>query len=172
MKQYSQRGVTFLELTVSLVIISISVAGVLALMSYSSRQSLGILQRSEFIKVMDKIELDLYQQISNLPAANVPALNQNFNFENFKQSFGQNYARKVCYDIVGQPVDVNSNLCEFQVRFYKIREKDRLYSHASANQFDDAPLVRLVYSVSYKDKVTGDEKTYYFSRVKAMLLKM
>ena len=172
MRVLSQKGVTFLELTVALVILSISIAGILALKNYSSRQSIGILQRSEFVKVMDKIELDLYQQITKQPAAQIPSWSYNFNFESFKQSFGQNYVRRICYDIVGQPVEIDSPLCEFRVSFYKIREKDKLYSMNSVNEFDYAPLVRLVYSVSYKDKVTGAEKTYYFSRVKSMLLNM
>lgn len=172
-----QSGVTLIEVLIALAVLGITVGGITTLQNFSLRQTQSIYQRSDFIKTLESIEIDLVQEMDSIAYRDNSEFVSGVDFDSkeLKATFDAADVSQICFSLRGFRVELADPSCEILVSYYKVREEDRLYSSdkkLAGSSFMSAPISRLLYRVTFKDKGLNQARVYYFSRLKSHVLLM
>jgi len=172
-----QNGVSLTEVLVALAVLGVTLGGVTTLQFFSLRQAQSIYQRSDLIKSIQAIEMDLVKEMESLAYRPDSHFISGLSFDSaaLKASFDDAHANQICFSPLGLRVSLNDITCEVKVSYYKVKEEDRLYSSDASlanSNFKSAPLSRLLYRATFFDKGVNQSRVYYFSRLKTHVLTM
>ncbi|MCS6837206.1 MAG: hypothetical protein NZ480_00015 [Bdellovibrionaceae bacterium] len=168
------RGLTIVETMVAIGIVGITAVAMMYLNNYLEEQTEEILQKAEILKILSLIDYDIYQEMDFIPYRSDDGIayiySMDLDFVKLKDSFKSKGVFSRCYSMMGQRVALSSSECEFVVEYYKIPEIDRLYGVEPNGEFNVTGASRLVYRITFTEKVTKKQIVQYYSRLKANVL--
>lgn len=139
--------------------------------------NLSVIQRSALYRVLYFAQQELMSKIDEIPYRKNAEFIQVNDIDSavYKASFDDEEANKLCFDKDGNSFQTeDDSLCEIKLSYYRTHEVDRNFQESDKNFGNDAhnlPISRVFFRARFSDGKTGEERVFYFSRVRAELAK-